>query len=823
MSNIFIVFVILIVRKAEGISPFCARGGRKREKKMSIEKKIFVLFAVLVITASATSGLALSLGNSSVVGDANESGIVAAGDGPPLNSHSFNPQDNTVIIYNGTAVPEYPSDFYYFYNNSANNSVITVDVWLNPGAEFTVNSVSMDVYNVTGSDGLVTNSSPTPDGGYWNAILTYDISDKGVNEGFQIIPISANISNGSSVVHDGPINGTAAVINMNPKYIPGIGLNNPETTDWRDIKDFSNVTGLTFQHSNEMGGLDGELKILKPVNLLDLVFIQNLQYLSSNLIMASEQMSINNAATAMKQFNGSAELTFYNLSYDSVNIYVIPEGQQGEPMEIYNATTYWWDDKYLQGEPGMTQMDGNYSVNFTVNHWTTYSIEEAIGSDGGGGEENSTVCGYVWNKSMGPLSEVSVHIYGGMFENVTTTNINGYYEIRTPAGHFNIDAEKMGYSSNQSEIDVPVDATVWYNITLTEEGGAEGNYTVNGTIYYDGTETGTVYLRVMYGQGNPYMRQPIGASSTFSLEYSVEVEAGTYYFDAFIDVVANEVFDGTEPLGMHPNPVTVSHNISNIDIVISGSDGPDDGDPGHGPGIEAEPANVSGYILNGSKVGIPNVTVVVGSKHAQGEGPTNWTKTDSKGHYNLTGYVGEGDVLADAFGYRRNHTTERTFSADNIVNLTLKDAVSSDGAVDGFVRNSTGAGVKNALVVVVGEGPEGPGGEPIPVGADITSLNGYYHINGIPVGTCEMIVFAKGYAPKFEDYIYVSSGATERINFELGAGGTVTGRVTNTSNTTEGIANVEIGIFDPWGGYETSTNTNDTGYYYLTVPEGLEL
>ncbi|WP_457591413.1 PKD domain-containing protein, partial [Geoglobus sp.] len=281
-----------------------------------------------------------------------------------------------VITYNSTSIPETPSNYYFFYSDS---DTITVDVRINTTPSLGPDSIAVSAdfsyvnlsdNNILDGHNIVYNNSGKADGDYYRFTLSYSLSNVQVNTSIPVmIPIYLNISGQVRLV-----NYSVAIINFDPKEdIPG--LNNPETTSWRNIEDFSNVTGLTFQHSSA-GSVDGKLEILEPVNLLDRDFVQNLDRLGSNLIMASKAMSINNVTTAMKEFNKSSRITIYNLTTDSLVIYAIPEGSD-QPVEVFNWFTGYADQSYLSGNPVVAEMsNGNYSVTFTVNHWTTYGVSE---------------------------------------------------------------------------------------------------------------------------------------------------------------------------------------------------------------------------------------------------------------------------------------------------------------------------------------------------------------------------------------------------------------------------------------------------------------
>ncbi len=287
--------------------------------------------------------------------------------------------ESIVYIYNDT-IPEDPANYYFFYNDS---DTITLKVLVNvtPSPPVSYFNVSADFGGVISSPVpvMVYNGSGVDIGSYYEFTLKFPIAGEVVNETFPIrIPVYLNVTNQSdgTVLNETTlINSGLAIINFDPKEdVPG--LNNPETTSWRDIVDFSNVTGLVFQHSSA-GLLDGKLEILEPVNLLDYDFIQSLDKLGSNLIMASREMSINNVTTAMKEFNKSSRITIYNLTWDKVVIYAVPEGDNG-PVEVYNWAEEYYNPDYLAELPAISQMpNGNYSVTFTVNHWTTYGVDEA--------------------------------------------------------------------------------------------------------------------------------------------------------------------------------------------------------------------------------------------------------------------------------------------------------------------------------------------------------------------------------------------------------------------------------------------------------------
>ncbi|MDK2891624.1 PGF-pre-PGF domain-containing protein [Methanohalophilus sp.] len=306
------------------------------------------------------------------------------------------------------------------------------------------------------------------------------------------IPVYLNITNSTgTIVPTTQINASFAIINFDPKEdIPG--LDNPETTSWRDIEDFSNVTGLTFQHNSTGGLIDGNLEILESVNLLDQNFIQSLQNLGYNLIMASRSMSINNATTAMREFNRTSNITIYNLTTDNIVIYTIPDGSD-QPLEVFNWATRNVDLEYLAGTPAVLPMTGgNYSITFTVNHWSTYNVEEAptviivrptigvyegnitveanITDDSGVGDvycrlENDT--GYASNLIQMSLTNVN---YTGFINTTQLGVADGNYRVRINAS----DTESPSNWNNETNVLITIDNIPSTVPVESNNGGSSG-------------------------------------------------------------------------------------------------------------------------------------------------------------------------------------------------------------------------------------------------------------------------------------------------------------------------------------------------------------
>jgi PGF-CTERM protein len=289
------------------------------------------------------------------------------------------------------------------------------------------------------------------------------------------------------------INVTVAMINFDPKEDIS-GLNNPGTTSWKNIQDFSNVTGLSFVHNTTPGVIDGKLEILEPVNLLDHNFTQSLEQLGNNLDMAAREMSLNNATTALKEFNKTSRLTIYNLTTDKLVIYAIPEGSS-QPVEVFNWFTGYLDSNYLSGSPTIAAMgNGNYSISFTVNHWSSYgvnetpvvnlntnetfsSIQEAI-------DASNTTNGHVIYVGAGEYDE-SVYvdkeliIRGESKDNVTVTNKTSNAVIWVGANNVTLE--------NLTVTDIA--PSYIYGIYITQEGTLT-NVTIKNVVVKNTTRSG---------------------------------------------------------------------------------------------------------------------------------------------------------------------------------------------------------------------------------------------------------------------------------------------------------------------------------------------
>lgn len=200
------------------------------------------------------------------------------------------------------------------------------------------------------------------------------------------------------------------------------------------------------------------------------------------------------------------------------------------------------------------------------------------------------------------------------------------------------------------------------------------------------------------------------------------------------------------------------------------------------------PGNVTGHVISSSGAGLAGAAVSAGGLN---------TVTAADGSYTLSNLpAGATTILASLTGFASGSASVTVVAATTTTapNITLS---SSSGTITGTVKSSAGAAIAGASV--------GFGG-----GTATTNASGVYTLNGVPVGTVQLVASASGFASVTQS-VTVTGGATVTSNFTLSpsaATGTVTGKITNVSN---GAA--LSGATVSWSG--GSTTTNASGVYTL--------
>ena len=201
------------------------------------------------------------------------------------------------------------------------------------------------------------------------------------------------------------------------------------------------------------------------------------------------------------------------------------------------------------------------------------------------------------------------------------------------------------------------------------------------------------------------------------------------------------------------------------------------------------PGNVSGTVVDGN--GQPLSGAIVSAA-----GLT--TSTAADGSYALNNLpAGSTTIKASLTGFQSGLTTVTVVAATTTAAPAIT-LVSGSGSITGSVKTTAGAAIADASV--------GFGG-----GTATTDANGNYTLNGVPVGTVQLVASASGFQSVTQS-VTVSGGSTSTANFTLAAapaGGTVTGKITNASSGA-----IVTGVTVSWSGGSTTSNTS--GIYTLT-------
>jgi hypothetical protein len=201
------------------------------------------------------------------------------------------------------------------------------------------------------------------------------------------------------------------------------------------------------------------------------------------------------------------------------------------------------------------------------------------------------------------------------------------------------------------------------------------------------------------------------------------------------------------------------------------------------------PGNITGSVVNGSGTGLSGASVAAG-------GLTTTTAAD--GSYALNNLpAGSTTIKASLTGFQSGSATVTVVAATTTAAPAIT-LVSGSGSITGSVKTTAGAAIAGASV--------GFGG-----GTATTDANGNYTLNGVPVGTVQLVASASGFKSVTQS-VTVTGGGTSTANFTLAAGtasGTVTGKITNASSGA-----IVTGATVSWSGGSTTSNTS--GIYTLT-------
>ncbi len=249
------------------------------------------------------------------------------------------------LTRNGTAT-RVPTNVSFYYNGS----IIQVNVSLNQSG-----------LNVSGDFSPVGNGTINTTTYYQNASneYIYTLTATAGNVGVGAQPITITAANTSTGANN--TNVFIALMNIDPLvFDTTLG-----GTNWTGIDDFT-YTRLIFEKFNDPDHSIsiGKLEFLDPMNLADQTTGEALSNLSENLNISATSMGLNSAADALAAMNVSSRLVMYNLT-----MFTSPPGilMNGVPVVMSGQTSgggvsgYGWYP--------------NYTLVFTVSHWTNYSSD----------------------------------------------------------------------------------------------------------------------------------------------------------------------------------------------------------------------------------------------------------------------------------------------------------------------------------------------------------------------------------------------------------------------------------------------------------------
>jgi hypothetical protein len=246
----------------------------------------------------------------------------------------------------------------------------------------------------------------------------------------------------------------------------------------------------------------------------------------------------------------------------------------------------------------------------------------------------------------------------------------------------------------------------------------------------------------------------------------------------------------------------------------------------------AAAGGITGRATNSSGTGIGGIEV--NAYNSSGDVEQS-TVSQSNGNYAMTGLPAGGyriESNGGATGYVNQwYNNKDSIHTANAVTVTA-DATTSGinavlvlgGTVSGRVTNSSGSGIAG-----IGVHAFDSSGNYVRSGD--SQPDGNYTIVGLPAGNCKILFDGSdsGYAIQWYNNkttidaangVPVTAGAvTSGINAVLAQGGTITGRVTNSSGT--GLANVWVDAYDAAGIFVNGRNTQSDGNYTIKgLPAG---
>jgi protocatechuate 3,4-dioxygenase beta subunit len=234
---------------------------------------------------------------------------------------------------------------------------------------------------------------------------------------------------------------------------------------------------------------------------------------------------------------------------------------------------------------------------------------------------------------------------------------------------------------------------------------------------------------------------------------------------------------------------------------------------GAGPASAAGTGTVSGQVTDTSANPLAGICVSA-VPQAGGAGGNSGT-TDASGNYSLTVTAGAVNMTFGPCPGSSQNYVPQTIEGVPVTagQTTTQDAtLAPAGSISGKVTNGSGGPLAG---VCVGADPSAPGGQS---GSGQTDASGWYSISGLAPGSYTLsfsACTAGNYAPATITGVQVIADQTKAENATLASGGTITGKVTNSSGAALAGVCVSATSTSPNGG-GGNANTGTGGVYTIT-------
>lgn len=220
---------------------------------------------------------------------------------------------------------------------------------------------------------------------------------------------------------------------------------------------------------------------------------------------------------------------------------------------------------------------------------------------------------------------------------------------------------------------------------------------------------------------------------------------------------------------------------------------------------------------------LPSISISI-----SGDGGSDFTFTDSDGRFTSSSGLRGGEYTVQAqstFDSQNYIAGSRTVTVDEAATLTGVDiALETGGTLTGIVRDSEGAPIQSASILVIG----------MDSGIqrfDNTAADGTFAVNSLPTDAYALLIRRSGFIDQYYDGKINQSDAdrieltapetTDPVEVTLQRGSAISGTVTD-ADTNDPIEGAFVEVLDAEGGRVEAGFTNAAGAYNLsaTVPSG---